>query len=52
MKIKDSKEEQDAYIKAFSKTIEDSLTAENLSYEIKGRPKSIIAYVERLWLKT
>jgi len=40
-KIKDSKEEQDAYIKAFSKTIEDSLTAENLSYEIKGRPKSI-----------
>jgi len=41
IKIKDSKEEQDAYIKAFSKTIEDSLTAENLSYEIKGRPKSI-----------
>ena len=40
-KIKDSKEEQDAYIKAFSKTIKDSLTAENLSYEIKGRPKSI-----------
>ena len=40
-KIKDSKEEQDAYIKAFSKTIEDSLTAENLSYEVKGRPKSI-----------
>tara|TARA_B110001450_G_scaffold18691_1_gene17116 strand:- start:2695 stop:4899 length:2205 start_codon:yes stop_codon:yes gene_type:complete len=40
-KIKDSKEEQDAYIKAFSKTIEDSLTAEKLSYEIKGRPKSI-----------
>jgi GTP pyrophosphokinase len=39
-KIKDSKEEQDAYIKAFSKTIEDSLTAENLSYEVKGRPKS------------
>jgi guanosine-3',5'-bis(diphosphate) 3'-pyrophosphohydrolase len=40
-KIKDSKEEQDAYIKAFSKTIEDSLTAENLTYEVKGRPKSI-----------
>ena len=40
-KIKDSKEEQDAYIKAFSKTIKDSLTAENLSYEVKGRPKSI-----------
>ena len=40
-KIKDSKEEQDAYIKAFSKTIKDSLTAENLTYEVKGRPKSI-----------
>jgi GTP pyrophosphokinase len=40
-KIKESKEEQDAYIKAFSKTIEDSLTAENLDYEVKGRPKSI-----------
>jgi guanosine-3',5'-bis(diphosphate) 3'-pyrophosphohydrolase len=39
-KIKDSKEEQDAYIKAFSKTIKDSLTAENLTYEVKGRPKS------------
>jgi guanosine-3',5'-bis(diphosphate) 3'-pyrophosphohydrolase len=40
-KIKDSKQEQDAYIKAFSKTIKDALNAENLSYEIKGRPKSI-----------
>jgi GTP pyrophosphokinase len=40
-KIKDSKQEQDAYIKAFSKTIKDALNAENLSYEVKGRPKSI-----------
>jgi guanosine-3',5'-bis(diphosphate) 3'-pyrophosphohydrolase len=40
-KIKESKEEQDAYIKSFSKTIEDSLTIEHLDYEIKGRPKSI-----------
>ena len=40
-KIKESKEEQDAYIKAFSKTIEDSLNTEKLNYEIKGRPKSI-----------
>ncbi|GER58976.1 RelA/SpoT family protein [Patiriisocius marinus] len=40
-KIKESKEEQDAYIKAFSKTIEDSLNSEKLNYEIKGRPKSI-----------
>lgn len=40
-KIKDSKQEQDAYIRAFSKTIKDALNAENLSYKIKGRPKSI-----------
>jgi guanosine-3',5'-bis(diphosphate) 3'-pyrophosphohydrolase len=40
-KIKDSKEEQDAYIKAFSKVIVDSLNTEGLNYEIKGRPKSI-----------
>ncbi len=42
-KIKESKEEQDAYIAAFSKTIEDSLNAEHLNYEIKGRPKSIFS---------
>jgi len=42
-KIKESKEEQDAYIRAFSKIIEDSLKAEGLSYEIKGRPKSIFS---------
>ncbi|WP_026934829.1 RelA/SpoT family protein [Christiangramia echinicola] len=40
-KIKESKEEQDAYIKEFSKVIEDSLDKEDLDYDIKGRPKSI-----------
>ncbi|MGY5850941.1 RelA/SpoT family protein [Salegentibacter sp. F14] len=40
-KIKESKEEQDAYIKEFSRVIEDSLNQEDLEYEIKGRPKSI-----------
>ena len=40
-KIKESKEEQDAYIREFSKVIEDSLTQENFDYDIKGRPKSI-----------
>jgi len=40
-KIKDSKEQQDKYIKDFKKIIEDSLNLENLNYEIKGRPKSI-----------
>lgn len=42
-KMQESKEEQDAYIKAFSKIIEDSLNKENLNYEIKGRPKSIFS---------
>ena len=40
-KIKESKEEQDEYIKVFSKVIQDSLDKEDLEYEIKGRPKSI-----------
>jgi len=42
-KIKESKEEQDAYIQSFNQTIKDSLDAENLAYEIKGRPKSIFS---------
>lgn len=42
-KIKDSKEEQDQYIKEFSKVLEKSLDDEKLDYEIKGRPKSIFS---------
>lgn len=49
-KIKESKEEQDAYIKSFSKVIVDSLDREGLSYEIKGRPKSIYS-IRRKMLK-
>lgn len=40
-KIKESKEEQDNYIKEFSGVIVNSLDNEGLDYEIKGRPKSI-----------
>ena len=40
-KIKESKEDQDAYIQEFSKVIQDSLDNEDLVYNIKGRPKSI-----------
>ncbi len=40
-KIKESKEEQDNYIKTFSNVIVESLDNEGFSYEIKGRPKSI-----------
>jgi len=49
-KIKESKQEQDIYIKAFSKVIVDSLDAEGLHYEIKGRPKSIYS-IRRKMLK-
>ncbi|MDX1463215.1 MAG: RelA/SpoT family protein, partial [Marinirhabdus sp.] len=42
-RIKESKEEQDAYIEDFNKVIKDSLDAEGLQYEIKGRPKSIFS---------
>lgn len=49
-KIKESKEEQDAYIKAFTQVIEDSLDKEGLSYDIKGRPKSIYS-IRRKMLK-
>ncbi|MDC9722968.1 MAG: RelA/SpoT family protein [Urechidicola sp.] len=40
-KIKDSKEEQDKYIRTFSKVIKDSLNKEGFKYTIKGRSKSI-----------
>ena len=42
-KIEDSKEEQQAYINAFSDTIDNSLKKEGLNYVIKGRMKSIFS---------
>ncbi len=42
-KIEESKEEQQAYIDAFSGVISDSLDKENLNYYIKGRMKSIFS---------
>lgn len=49
-KIKESKEEQDTYIKNFSKVIKKSLDKEDLEYEIKGRSKSIFS-IRRKMLK-
>src|SRR6478736_4723543 len=40
-KIKETKEEQDAYIKDISDVLKTSLDAEGIEYTIKGRPKSI-----------
>jgi GTP diphosphokinase / guanosine-3',5'-bis(diphosphate) 3'-diphosphatase len=50
LKIKESKEEQDNYIKAFTDIIKTSLDKENMDYEIKGRPKSIFS-IRRKMLK-
>lgn len=40
-KIKETKEEQDEYIKTISDVLKKALDAENVDYKIKGRPKSI-----------
>ncbi|CAN1490741.1 SpoT Guanosine polyphosphate pyrophosphohydrolases/synthetases [Flavobacteriaceae bacterium] len=40
-KIKETKEEQDAYIKNISEVLKKSLDVEGIEYVIKGRPKSI-----------
>ncbi len=40
-KIKETKEEQDEYIKNISDALKESLDLENIDYVIKGRPKSI-----------
>ncbi|MCH3885068.1 RelA/SpoT family protein [Tenacibaculum aquimarinum] len=42
-KIKESKEEQDLYIKSFSDKLKSGLDKENFTYEIKGRFKSIFS---------
>jgi len=43
IKIKESKEEQDLYIKEISSVLESALKKERIKYEIKGRPKSIFS---------
>jgi GTP diphosphokinase / guanosine-3',5'-bis(diphosphate) 3'-diphosphatase len=40
-KIKETKEEQDEYIKNISEVLKSSLDKEGIEYTIKGRPKSI-----------
>jgi len=47
-KITQSKEEQDIYIKSFSKVIKKSLDKEKMKYEIKGRPKSIYSIRKKM----
>ncbi len=50
-KIKESKEEQDAYIDSFNSIIKGSLDAEKLNYDIKGRPKSIFSIRRKMLIQ-
>ena len=47
-KIEESKEEQDKYIKNFSRRISEKLKKENLSFKINGRPKSIYSIRDKI----
>ena len=42
-KIKETKEEQDLYIKSISDVLKESLGKENIEFFMKGRPKSIFS---------
>ena len=50
-KIKESKEEQDEYIKQFSSVIKKSLNKEKFDYTIKGRPKSIFSIRKKMMIQ-
>ena len=47
-KIKETKEEQDAYIKDISDILQKALDEEKLDYIIKGRPKSIYSIYRKI----
>ena len=47
-KLKETKEEQNAYIKDISQVLKVALDAENLDYIIKGRPKSIYSIYRKM----
>lgn len=47
-KMKETKEEQDAYIKSISDVLKESLDKEGLDYTIKGRPKSIYSIHKKI----
>ena len=50
-KIEDTEEEQQNYIRNFSKVIKDSLDNEGLNYQIKGRMKSIFSIRRKMKAK-
>jgi GTP pyrophosphokinase len=50
-KIKETKEEQDAYIKMVSDVLRKSLNEEGIEYIIKGRPKSIYSIRRKMMVQ-
>lgn len=48
IKMTESKQQQDAYIKEFNDVIKTSLDKEHLDYSIKGRPKSIFSIKRKM----
>lgn len=50
-KIKETKEEQDAYIKMVSDVLRKSLDEEGIEYIIKGRPKSIYSIRRKMMVQ-
>ena len=47
-KIEQTKDEQDKYIKNFSRRISEKLRKEDLSFKISGRPKSIFSIKDKI----
>ena len=47
-RLEESKEQRDQYIKSFTKVIQDSLSAEDFEFEIKGRTKSIFSIRKKM----
>ncbi|WP_353148225.1 RelA/SpoT family protein [Flavobacterium sp.] len=50
-KIKETKEEQDTYIKSISDILSQSMTPEGIDFIIKGRPKSIYSIRRKMKLQ-
>ncbi len=50
-KIKESKEDQDAYINSFTTIVKETLDNEKIDYEIKGRPKSIFSIRRKMMVQ-
>jgi GTP diphosphokinase / guanosine-3',5'-bis(diphosphate) 3'-diphosphatase len=51
-KIKETKEEQDDYIKSISDVLKTNLEAENVDFVIKGRPKSIYSIRRKMLVQS